>query len=323
MPGEMKIFSGSSNPMLAEKICALLSTPLSKSRSFKFPEGNIYVNLLENVRRKDIFFIQSGISPVNDLLMETLFYIDSFKRSSASSITVILPFFPYTKGDKKDEPRVSIRAKVVSEIIEATGADRVLTLDLQPPQIQGFFSIPVDNLYAMPIFCEYLRSLELADSVVVAPDFGAAKMADNFAFELNAPVALGSKKRHGHREGVEITELIGDVNEKNAIIVDDMLLSGNTLLAISNRLKEKGAKQIIACITHALITEELITNLETCSINQLVTTDTLPLSAELEHPKILQLSVAQLLSEAISSIYNGDPLSKLFTRYDWIGELPG
>ena len=152
MAGEMKIFSGSSNLELAKKICNLLSMPLSRSKIFQFSEGNIYIKLLENVRRKEVFFIQSGLTPINDLIMETLFFIDAFKRSSASSVTVVLPYFPYTKGDKKDEPRVSIRAKVVSEIIQASGADRVVTIDLQPPQIQGFFRIPVDNLYAIPIF---------------------------------------------------------------------------------------------------------------------------------------------------------------------------
>lgn len=318
MSGEMKIFSGNTNPELAKKICAHLSVPLSKSKSFQFSEGNIYVQLLENVRRREVFFIQSGFMPVNDLLMETLFFIDAFKLSSASSITVILPFFPYTKGDKKDEPRVSIRAKVVSEIIEATGANRLLTIDLQPAQIQGFFTIPVDNLYAMPVFCDYLTSLNIPDLVVVAPDFGAAKMADNFAHKLNAPVALASKKRHGHREEVEITDIIGDVKDKNVVIVDDMIVSGGTLIAVSNLIKKGGAKKIYACVTHALLTENFIKQLDIIEIDQLIVTDTLPMGKDINHSKITRLSVAQLLSDAISSIYNGDPLSRLFSDVKWI-----
>ncbi len=318
MAGEMKIFSGSSNPELAKKICAHLSMPLSKSKSFQFSEGNTYVQLLENVRRKEVFFIQSGCTPVNDLLIETLFFIDAFKRSSASSVTVILPFFPYTKGDKKDEPRVSIRAKVVSEIIEATGADRLLTLDLQPPQIQGFFNIPVDNLYAMPVFCEYLENLNIPDLIIVAPDIGAAKMAGNFAYALNAPVALGSKKRHGHVESAEITDVIGDVKDKNVVIVDDMIISGGTILEISKKLKSRGALKIYACITHALLTDEFVQSINDSSIDELIITDTFPIKEAHQHPKIKRLSIAQLLSYAISSIYNGDPLSKLFSGVNCI-----
>ena len=318
MAGEMKIFSGSANPELATLICSHLSIPLSKSKSFRFSEGNIYVNLLENVRRKEVFFIQSGCVPVNDLIMETLFYIDAFKRSSASSITLVLPFFPYTKGDKKDEPRVSIRAKVVSEIIEATGADRLLTLDLQPPQIQGFFNIPVDNLYAMPVFCEYLKRKNISDIIIVAPDFGAAKMADNFAYRLNATVALGSKQRHGHIESVQITTVIGDVKDKNVVIVDDMIISGGTICEMSKMLKAKGALKIYACVTHALLTLDFKQKLEESNIDELIITDSLPLDETLRHPKITRLSVAQLLAEAISSIYNGDPLSKLFLGVNWI-----
>ncbi|MBC8184638.1 ribose-phosphate diphosphokinase [candidate division KSB1 bacterium] len=316
--GEMKIFSGTANPELAKKICAHLSICLSKSKSFQFSEGNIYVNLLENVRRKEIFFIQSGCVPVNDLIMETLFYIDAFKRSSASTVTVVLPFFPYTKGDKKDEPRVSIRAKVISEIIEATGADRLLTLDLQPPQIQGFFKIPVDNLYAMPVFCDYLKELNIPDLIIAAPDFGAAKMADNFAHRLNAPVALGSKQRHGHVESVQITNVIGDVKDKNVVIVDDMIISGGTICEMGKMLKSNGALKIYACVTHALLSDEFIQNIEDCSFDELIITDTFPQKETFQHPKIKRLSVAHLLSEAISSIYNGDPLSKLFSGVNLI-----
>ncbi len=316
MAGELKIFSGSANPDLARKISKLLSTPLSNASIFHFPEGNIYVRIRENVRRKEVFFIQSGVFPVNDLIMETLFFIDAFKRASASSITVILPFFPYTKGDKKDEPRVSIRAKVISQIIETAGADRIVTVDLQPPQIQGFFQIPVDNLYAMPVFCDYLKTLNLEDPVVVSPDYGAAKMADNFAHELNAPVVIGNKERHAQRDTIVIRDLIGDVKNKNAVIVDDMIVSGGTLSGVCQLLKMKGALKTYACISHALLSEEFLKKLESDELylDKLLITDSLPVKKYDQHSKIEQLSIAQLLSEAISSIYNGDSLSKLFKR---------
>ena len=322
MAGELKIFSGSANRQLAEKICSLMSKPLGKAKTFQFKEGNVYVKLLETVRRKEVFFIQSGIQPVNDLIMETLFFIDTFRRSSASSITVVLPFFPYTKGDKKDEPRVSIRAKVVSEIIEAAGADRVLTIDLQPPQIQGFFHIPVDNLYAMPVFIDYLTQFPLKNVMIVAPDFGAAKMAKNFSRHLKAPVAIGSKFRPGMDDEVVYSDLIGEVKNRNIIVVDDMLITGNTIFTISDLLKQKGARKITVCITHALINEDILHKLSKSSIDKLIVTDTIPIAEHLSHKKLIRLSVAPLLSEAISSIYNGDPLSKLFDRVEWISNLP-
>ncbi|NOZ62466.1 MAG: ribose-phosphate pyrophosphokinase [Calditrichaeota bacterium] len=318
MAGEMKIFSGSANPELAQKICNLMSKPLGRAQIYKFKEGNVYVKLLETVRRKEVFFIQSGIQPVNDLIMETLFFIDTFRRSSAASITVVSPFFPYTKGDKKDEPRVSIRAKVVSEIVEAIGADRVLTVDLQPPQIQGFFHIPVDNLYAMPIFIDYLSQFPMKDLIIVAPDFGAAKMANNFSRQLKAPVALGSKYRMTDSDKVNYHDLIGDVAGKNILVVDDMIITGETIFTISDLLKARGANKIDICATHGLITDALIKKLDKSPIHKLIITDTIPIPKGVKHKKLIQLSVAPLISEAISSIYNGDPLSKLFDRIEWI-----
>jgi len=321
MAGELKIFSGSSNPKLAEKICNLMSQPLGRAQIYKFKEGNVYVKLLETVRRKEVFFIQSGIQPVNDLIMETLFFIDTFRRSSAASITVVLPFFPYTKGDKKDEPRVSIRAKVVSEIIEAAGADRVLTIDLQPPQIQGFFHIPLDNLYAMPVFIDYLTQFPMKDLIIVAPDFGAAKMANSFSRQLKAPVALGSKYRMTDSDKVDYHDIIGEVDGKNVLIVDDMIITGETVFTISSLLKERGAKKIFVCATHGLISETIVGQLDRGAIDKLIITDTVPVPDGVQHKKLVQLSVAPLISEAISSIYNGNPLSKLFDRVEWLSNF--
>ncbi len=311
MLGEMKIFSGSSNPELSKNICRYLNIPLSQASSFKFSEGNVYVKIQESVRQAHVFFIQSGANPINDLLIETLFFIDAFKRSSAASVTVILPYFPYTKGDKKDEPRVSIRAKVISEIIEATGADRVLTMDLQPPQIQGFFNIPVDNLYAQPVFCDYLSTIRLKNPIVVAPDFGAARMANRFATQLQCQVSVASKKRHGHTEEIISTQIFGDVKDKDVIIVDDMIISGGTLIEVAKSLKKQGALKIYACISHALLGDKFLENFEKSDINQLIITDSIPFTKKL-HPKVKKLSVAQLFSEAISSVYHGDSISTLF-----------
>jgi len=312
MKGDLKIFSGSSNTLLAERICNYLNWPLRKSHSFKFSEGNIYVKIDESVRQAHIFIIQSGSAPVNDNVIELLFYIDALKRASAASITAVIPFFPYTKGDKKDEPRVSIRARVIAELLEAVGIDRVLVMDLLPPQIQGFFKVPVDNLYALPVFCEYINQKQLKDLVFVSTDLGGAKMARNFARKMRAPVAIGDKEREDHSEHAILENIIGDVVNKNAIIVDDMIISGGSLFAVADGLKKMGSRDIYACITHGLLTGDAIKKLDESPIKELVITDTIYNPEKIEHPKLKQLSVSHLFGEAIKSIYEGNPMSLLF-----------
>lgn len=312
MKNDIKIFSASSNRPLAERICQHLQIPLGKSHSFRFSDGNIYVKIEESVRQVHTFIIQSGSEPVNDNFMELLFYIDALKRASAASVTAIIPFFPYTKGDKKDEPRVSIRAKVIAETLESVGVDRVLVMDLLPPQIQGFFRVPVDNLYAMPVFADYIESIKLAPIVCVSPDIGAAKMTRNFARRMKAPVAIGDKERLDHSEKAIIANIIGDVKNKHSVIVDDMIISGGSLFAIANGLIERGSKDIYACITHPLLTGSIVKNLDNLPIKELLVTDTIYVPPEKRHPRMKQLSVAHLFGDAIKSIYEGTSMSLLF-----------
>lgn len=312
MKEHLKIFSGSSNRSLAVKICEYLQIPLGKSYSSIFSDGNIYVKVGESVRQQQIFIIQSGSVPVNDNFMELLFFIDAFKRASAASVTAVIPFYPYTKGDKKDEPRVSIRAKVIADTLEAVGVDRVLVMDLLPPQIQGFFKVPVDNLYAMPTFVDYIRQKNLENLVVVSPDIGAAKMARNFARRIKTGVAIGDKSREDHSEKAFIENVIGDVKGKNAIIIDDMIISGGSLFAIAKSIKNMGARDIYACISHGLLTGKILERLDDSPITELLITDTIELTPDKHHPKIKQLSVAKVFGDAIQTIYKGTSMGLLF-----------
>jgi len=298
MTGDLKIFSGSSNPQLTHLICDYLNVPCGKSHSFKFSDGNIYVKIDESVRQAHVFIVQSGSAPVNDNFMELLFYIEALKRASAASVTAVVPFFPYTKGDKKDDPRVSIRAKVIAETLEAVGVDRVLVMDLLPPQIQGFFHVPVDNLYAQSVFIDYINKKEIDNPVIVSTDIGGAKMARKFARKLNAPVAIGDKEREDHSEKAILENIIGDVAGKTAIIVDDMIISGGSLIVMANALKELGAPAIYACITHGLLCGIVIEKIEASPINELVLTDTIALPDDKKHSKIKQLGVAHGLLNA-------------------------
>lgn len=308
----IRVFSGSSNPHLAQNICDHLGIPLGRSQSFQFSEGSTYVKIEENVRGCDVFIIQSGAHPVNDHLVELLFLIDACRRASAASVTAVIPQYPYTKGDKKDEPRVSIRARVVAEMLETVGADRVLTMDLQPPQIQGFFKIPVDNLYALPVFCDYIREKALDNLVVASPDIGSGKLARNFARKLNTDVAIGDKERQDHSEQAVIMDIVGNVEGKHALIVDDMIMSGGTLCEMAKELRNRGAQRIFACVTHGLLSRATVQRVAESPIEELVLTDTIALQPECQHPRILQRSVATLFGEAIKSIHEGTSISLLF-----------
>ena len=308
----MKIFSGSSNPKLAEDICKYLGLGLSKSASFKFSDGNTYVKIEENVRGQDVFLVQSGSEPVNDHLMELLFLIDACKRASAASVTAVMPFFPYSKGDKKDEPRVSIRGRVVADLLAAVEVDRVLTMDLHAPQIQGFFKVPVDNLYALPILYENLKSMEKDNLVVVSPDMGGVKMARNLARRLRLPMAIGDKERSDHQEESKTINIVGEVKGKDVVVVDDIIFSGGTLIDFAESLVEHGTGRIYACVTHGVLTGRASDLIAESPILELAITDSVFLSKEKKHPKIKQLSVAGLFGEAIKSIYERTSVSKLF-----------
>ncbi len=312
MNNSIKVFSGSSGEDFANSMCKDLGVEIGKSKVITFTEGNIYVKVEETVRGMDVFLVQSiGLNP-NDEFTEILFWMDAFKRASANSVTLIMPYFSYAKGDKKDEPRVSIRGRVCAECIELAGADRVVTMDLHSPQVQGFFKNPVDNLVAFPIFCEYIKALNIEDMVIVSPDSGYAKEARNFANYLDTPIAIGDKERITHDENASIVEIVGDVSGKNAVIVDDFSISGGSLVNLAAELKRRGAKKIIAFISHILLNDIGIQRLVDSDIELLVSTDTVNNPYIGGCDKIKIISVAPLFAETVWRIINKESVSKLF-----------
>jgi len=314
MNNQIRIFAGSSGKKFAQKMCNYLGVELGKSDVFTFTEGNIFVRIGETVRDKDAYLVQSmGLKP-NDEFVEILFWLDAFKRASVNSITSIMPYFSYAKGDKKDEPRVSIRARVCAECIELAGVDRVVTMDLHSPQIQGFFKKPVDNLFAMPVLCEYIKNMELNDFVIVSPDAGYAKQARMFSNYLDVPTVIGDKTRKAHDEKAEMLELIGDVKGKNAVIVDDFSISGGTLVALSKMLKERGAKRIFACLSHILLDSKGVERIENSEIEAVISTDTVDNICVEKSKKIKIVSVAPLFAETIYRIHNLQSISPLFEK---------
>ncbi|QDV33071.1 ribose-phosphate diphosphokinase [Tautonia plasticadhaerens] len=310
--GEMKIFGGSASGGLARAICRHLGVSLAKSETKIFSEGNIFVRVLENVRGRDVFIVQGTEQPVNDNLMELLFWIDAFKRASATQVTAVIPFFSYAKGDKKDEPRVSIRARVIADALEAVGADRVLTMDLHSPQIQGFFKIPVDHLYAGPVLTAYFRKQHIPNLVVAAPDVGFAKTAQRYADLMKAPLIIGNKTRPDHEERAEILDVIGDVRGKNVLIVDDFTISGGTLIEMAHACKSRGAKDIYACVSHGVFSKGSATKVSASPIKELVLTDTIGKWPEPLAENCRRISVSRLFAEAIISIHQRESVSRLF-----------
>jgi ribose-phosphate pyrophosphokinase len=312
--GEIKIFAGSSGAAFAHKMCKFMDVEVGQSEAFTFSDGNIFVRIGETVRAKDVYLVQSiGLKP-NDEFVEILFWVDAIKRASASSVTVIMPYFSYAKGDKKDEPRVSIRARVCAESIELAGADRVVTMDLHSHQIQGFFKKPVDHLFALPVLCESIKQMNLSDLVVVSPDAGFAKQARKYADYLGASLALGDKTRKDHNERAEVMEIIGDVQGKTALIVDDFSISGGTLIELSKWLKQKGATKIIACLSHLVLTEAAVKKLDESPIELIIGTDSVANPYLVQSGKIKVVSVASLFGEAISRIHKSESVSPLFEK---------
>jgi ribose-phosphate pyrophosphokinase len=258
-----------------------------------------------------VYLVQSTVFPTNDLFMELLFWIDALKRASAESVTVLMPYFSYAKGDKKDEPRVSIRARVCADAIEAAGADRVVTLDLHAPQIQGFFRIPVDVLQAMPVLCEAVQRLALSDLVVVSPDAGFAKQARGYASLLRTPLAIADKRRTGHDERAEIFDVIGEVRGKTALIVDDFTISAGTLTDAASKLMDRGASAVYATVSHGVFAEGSMQRLEQSPIRKLFTTDSIETQPVKLSPRVEVVSIAPLLGEAIRRIHNRESISVL------------
>src|SRR6266540_3401576 len=248
MTDDILIFGGSGSPKLTLKICEYLNVPPAAGEVLRFSEGNLFVRVKENVRGRRVYLVQSTVFPANDNFMELLFWIDALKRASAESVTAVMPYFSYAKGDKKDEPRVSIRARVCADAIEAAGADRVVTMDLHAPQIQGFFRIPVDALYALPVLCAAIEAEGLSEVVVVSPDAGFAKHARKYASFLGTSIAIADKQRKAHDERAEVLEIIGQVQGKTALLVDDFTISAGTLADAAEKLIERGAKAVYAAV---------------------------------------------------------------------------
>lgn len=306
------LLSGSANPQLARAIADYLGHPLCEGETLRFSDGNLFVRVPENVRGRDVFLVQGTAFPVNDNMMELLFWIDALKRASAASVTVVIPYFSYAKGDKKDEPRVSIRARVCADAIEAAGADRVITMDLHAPQVVGFFRIPVDDLYALPVLCEAVQAKALSDLVVVSPDAGFAKKAKLYARRLGAPLAIADKERADHSESAEVVDLIGEVAGRTALIVDDFTVSAGTLADAARVLVEKGAAAVSALVTHAPLAAAAMERLAASPIERLFVTDTVEHRQVELTDQVEVVSVAGLFGEAIRRIARRESVSVLF-----------
>ncbi len=308
----MKIFAGNSNTSLAKEICKYLHIPLGAAIVSTFSDGEILVQINENVRGKDIFVIQSFSDPVNKHIMELLIMIDAFKRASASRITAVIPYYGYARQDRKVQPRVPITAKLVADLVTAAGANRALTVDLHVGQIQGFFNIPVDNLYAIPVILEYLKTKYLKDFVVVSPDAGGVERARFFAKKLKASLAIIDKRREG-TDVSEVMNIIGNVRDKDAVLLDDMIDTAGTITQGAEAIKKAGARRILAACTHAILSGSAIERLNASMIDEVIVTNTIPLKGKDETcKKIMTLSVASLLGEAIRNTHDETSVSSLF-----------
>ncbi len=306
------LLAGSASRKLGQSIADYLDCSLGASETMKFSEGNLFVRVLENVRGRDVFMVQGTAFPANDNFMELLFWIDALKRASAASVTAVIPYFSYAKGDKKDEPRVSIRARVCADAIEAAGADRIVTLDLHAPQVQGFFKVPVDDLYALPVLCDAIAAKGLEDLVVVAPDAGYAKKARAWADRLRAPTAIADKRRVDHSETAEIMELIGSVDGRTALIVDDFTITAGTLVDAARVLTERGVKSVYAAVSHGLLAGDANPRLDDSPIERLFMTDSVETQPTPHSSKVEIVSVAPLFGEAIRRIFRRESISDLF-----------
>ncbi len=312
MVDDLVIFGGSGSPKLTLKICEYLMIRPGAGEVLRFSDGNLFVRVRENVRGRHVYLVQSTVFPTNDNFMELLFWTDALKRASAESVTVVMPYFSYAKGDKKDEPRVSIRARVCADAIEVAGADRVITLDLHAPQIQGFFHIPVDDLYALPVLCQELVRKQLPNLIVVSPDTGFVKQARKYASFLGTSIAIADKQRKAHDESAEILEIIGEVQGKTALIVDDFTISTGTLVNAAQKLIERGAVAVYAAVSHGVFSAGSMERLEQSPIRNLLVTDSIETQPVVLSSKVQVVSVAPLFGEAIRRIHKRESISVLF-----------
>lgn len=305
------IFTGNSNITLAKEIVKYLKMPLGKAMVTTFSEGEIQVQIEENIRGKDVFIVQSTCTPPNKNLMELLILIDAARRASANRITAVLPYFGYARQDRKDQPRVPITAKLVANLLTNSGADRILTIDLHAGQIQGFFDIPVDHLFAVTTFVDYFASLKVKNLVVVSPDVGGIKMVRAYAKRLQSPMAVIDKRRISG-EDTEVMNILGDIEGKNAIIVDDIVATAGSLVEAAAALKKQGAKDVYAAIAHPVLSGPALKRIASSAIKKLFVTNTIPVEDGKRHKKIKVLSIAPLLAEAIKRIHNEESVSCLF-----------
>ena len=309
---DLKVLTGNAHPVLANDICSYLGMPLGKSEAFKFSNDNTFVRIKENVRQRDVFIIQPTCAPVNDNLMELLIMIDACKRASAGRITAVVPYYAYGRTDKKDQPRVPITARLVADLLTAAGADRMLTIDLHAGQIQGFFNIPVDELTTLPLLGDYFQAKELQGLVVVAVDIGISKKARDIAERLGAPLAIIEKRRMSNNDVSETMNVIGEVAGKTALVFDDEIVTGGSIVNAAKALSEEGVKDVFCCVTHPVLSQDGAEVLAKSNFSEVVVTDTIPMSAEKRNGKFTVLSVAPLLGEAIYRIHKGQSVGDLF-----------
>ena len=309
---ELKIFTGNGHPALAKSVCDYLEIPLGEAEVFKFANDNSFARIKENIRQRDVFIVQPTCFPVNDNLMELLIMIDACKRASAGRITAVVPYYGYGRTDKKDQPRVPITARLVADLLTAAGADRLLTIDLHAGQIQGFFNIPVDELTTLPLLGEYFQAKEIQDLVVVAVDIGISKKARDIAERLGAPLAIIEKRRISNNDTSETMNVIGEVAGKTALVFDDEIVTGGSIVNAAKALSEEGVKDVFCCVTHPVLSQDGAKVMAKSKFSEVVVTDTIPMSPEKRNGKFTVLSVAPLLGEAIYRIHKGQSVGDLF-----------
>ena len=311
--GQLKVFSGSAHPALARDICEHLGIQLGKSRTHRFSNENLKVRIEDNVRDADVFVIQPSCPPVSDGLVELLIMIDALRGASAERITAVCPYFPYVRSDKKDEPRISITARLVADLLHTAGANRAITVDLHAPQIQGFFPFPADQLTAVPLLVDYFRLRpDLDQHVVVAPDAGEVKDAARHAKRLGIPLAIVDKRRFGDEEQARAVHMVGDVKGKRAIIVDDEIATGGTVAQAAEFLLKEGARDVSVAAVHAVFSGQSSQRLKAAGFTEIVVTDTIPVPPGKQDPRLTVLPTAKLLAEAISRVHDGRSISELF-----------
>src|SRR5262245_15109686 len=312
MSRELRVFSGSAHPALGEAIARNLSLPLGRAHLARFSDGEIWFQIQDNVRGADVFVMQPTSPPVNENLMELLVMIDAFKRSSASRITAVLPYYGYARQDRKDKPRVPISAKLVADLLSAAGADRVLTMDLHASQIQGFFNFPVDHLFAAPVIIDYVARLRLPKLTIVSPDAGGVERARAYAKRLEANLAIVDKRRDSPNVA-EVHHVVGDVEGRTALVVDDIVDTGGTLAKVAEALKQAGAREVLASCSHGVLSGQAMARIEEAPLSQLIVTDSIPPAAEERRSrKIVVLSIAELMAKAIRNIHEEASVTSLF-----------